>query len=92
MPENDMMVRVAHRRQGYRFENDWTLEELKEREKEWKSGATIPVNMEIEAKQRVLNLERVKEYLSRADPIALLDCGCRTRRQNCDAPLMSVSS
>ena len=89
MPENNMIVRVAHRRQGYRFENDWTVEELKEGigKERIKSGVAIPVNIEIEAEQRVLDLERVKEYLGQADPMALLDCGCRTARHNCDAPV-----
>jgi ferredoxin len=78
---------MAHLKQGYRFENDWTMEKLKELKENWKSAVTIPVNVEIEAEHCVLNLEKVKEYLSKAHLIVLLDCGCRTFRHNCDAPL-----
>jgi len=80
-------VIMAHLKQGYRFENDWTMEKLKEHEENWKSAVTIPVNVEIEADHHVLNLEKVKEYLSKAHLIVLLDCICRTERHNCDAPL-----
>jgi len=78
---------MAHKKQGYRFENDWTFEELKEGEGDWKSAVTIPVNVEIEAEHRVLNLETVKGYLSEADQIVHLDCFCREKRHNCDAPI-----
>ena len=78
---------MAHRKQGYRFENDWTFEELKEGEGDWKSAVTIPVNVEIEAEHRVLNLETVKGYLREADQIVHLDCFCREKRHNCDAPI-----
>ena len=33
---------MAHRKQGYRFENDWTMEELEEFEKNWISAVTVP--------------------------------------------------
>jgi ferredoxin len=50
---------MAHLKQGYRFENDWTMEKLKELKENWKSAVTIPVNVEIEAEHCVLNLEKV---------------------------------
>lgn len=78
---------MAHRKQGYRFEKDWTIEELKKFEESWKSAVTVPVNIEIEAEHLVLNLEKVREYLSKAYRIAHLDCFCREKRHNCDAPL-----
>ncbi len=77
---------MAHKKQGYRFEHDWTLEELKEFEPNWNKAVTVPVNIKIEAEHRVLNLEKVKEYLSKAKLIAHLDCFCREKRHNCDAP------
>jgi len=78
---------MAHRRQGYRFENDWEYERLKESaEKRWKTFITIPVNMDMKAEHRVLNLDRVKEYIKDAK-IAVMDCYCRPKRQNCDAPV-----
>jgi len=61
-----LLLNMAHRKQGYRFKNDWTMEE---------------------AEHRVLNLKKVKEYLSKAYQIAHLDCFCREKRHNCDAPL-----
>lgn len=77
---------MAHKKQGYRFENDWTIDELKEFEKDWNKAVTVPVNVEIEAEHRVLNFEKVKEYLSKATQITHLDCFCREKRHNCDAP------
>jgi NAD-dependent dihydropyrimidine dehydrogenase PreA subunit len=77
---------MAHRKQGYRFENDWTIDELKEFEKDWYLAVTVPVNVEIEAEHRVLNFEKVKGYLSKATQMAHLDCFCREKRHNCDAP------
>jgi ferredoxin len=77
---------MTHKKQGYRFEDDWTIDELKEAEKDWITAVTVPVNVKIEAEHRVLNLEKVKEYLSKATKIAHLDCFCREKRHNCDAP------
>jgi len=78
---------MAHRKQGYRFENDWTFEELEEGADDWKSAVAIPVNIVIEAEHRVLNFEKVKKYLSEADKIVHLDCFCREKRHNCEAPI-----
>ena len=78
---------MAHKKQGYRFENDWTFEELKEGADDWKSAVAIPVNVEIEAEHRVLNFEKVKKYLSEAYKIVQLDCFCREKRHNCEAPI-----
>jgi len=79
---------MAHKKQGYRFENDWTLEHLETRSMPYyETVQTIPVNVEIEAEHRVLNLENVKQILSKARTISVLDCGCRAARGNCDAPV-----
>jgi ferredoxin len=81
---------VAHRRQGYRFKNDWTVEELhnvRVTEGSWQIAKTIPVNIKIMAEHRVLNLEKARDYLNKAHSIVVLNCGCRTARRNCDAPL-----
>lgn len=80
---------MAHRKRGYRFQNDWTEEKLRsgrESEGDWKITKPIPVNIKIEAEHRVLNLEKAREYLDRAHLFSLLNCGCRTARGNCDAP------
>ena len=82
-----MMV-MAHKKQGYRFENDWDKEWLeKGADERWKSLITIPVKIEIEANNTVLNVESAMEYLDQAHTIAVSDCFCRDLRQNCDAPL-----
>jgi electron transport complex protein RnfB len=80
---------MAHRKQGYRFKNDWTEEKLRagrESEGDWKIVKPIPVNIKIEAEHHVLNLEKAKEYLDKAHSFVVLNCGCRTSRGNCDAP------
>ena len=84
------MPNLTHRKQGYRFKNDWTIEDLqgtRRSEGFWKIAKAIPVNIEIMAEHRVLNLEKAKEYLDKAHSIAVLNCDCRTTRGNCDAPL-----
>ena len=81
---------MAHRKQGYRFKNDWTVEDLQSTRRSegfWKIAKTVPVNIEIRAEHRVLNLEKAKAYLDKAHSIVVLNCGCRTARGNCDAPL-----
>jgi NAD-dependent dihydropyrimidine dehydrogenase PreA subunit len=78
---------MAHRKMGYRFENDWTDEYIEEYQKEWKAAITIPVNVEVKADHLVLNLNKAKEYLIKSDKIAVLDCNCRKKQQNCDAPV-----
>ena len=81
---------MAHRKQGYRFEDDWTEEQLRkanENEGQWVIAKTIPVNLEIKADHMVLNLEKAIEYLDRAHTIATLGCVCRTKHHNCDAPI-----
>ena len=78
---------MAHKKQGYRFESDWEYERLTESaEKQWKTFITIPVNVDMKAEHRVLNLDKVKEYIKDAK-ITVLDCYCRPKRQNCDAPV-----
>ena len=79
---------MAHKRQGYRFENDWDPEWLqKGADERWKSGIAIPVNVEIEADHSVLNVEEAMKYLEEAHTLAVSDCFCRGLRHNCDAPL-----
>jgi len=79
---------MAHKRQGYRFENDWPLEEMrKDTEEVYVKVVAIPVNVEIEADHRVLNYDSVKQYLINASKISLLDCSCKTKRGNCDGPV-----
>jgi len=71
---------MAHRKQGYRFEDDWPPHDQEYVFKNYKEAVTIPVNVEIEGDHIVLNLDNVKEILCKADLISLMDCGCRTKR------------
>ena len=43
--------------------------------------------MEIKAEHRVLNLEHVKQILSDARTLSLMDCFCRVKYGHCDAPV-----
>jgi len=79
---------MAHKKLGYRFENDWPLEVMrKDTEVVYRKAVAIPVNVEIEADHRVLNYDNVKQLLVAASKISLLDCSCKTKRGNCDGPV-----
>jgi len=51
------------------------------------TAVTIPVDISFEARQQILNLDHVKEILSKARIISLMDCYCRKTMGNCDKPL-----
>jgi ferredoxin len=80
-----LFLTMAHKKQGYRFENDWTLERLKS--SYVKAAVTVPVNVKIEAEHLVLNLDNITKILSNARTISVLDCVCRAEFGNCDAPV-----
>jgi NAD-dependent dihydropyrimidine dehydrogenase PreA subunit len=77
-----------HKKQGYRFEKDWPLGTLETHVfVEYKAARTVPVNVRMEAEHCVLNLENVRQILSSARMISVMDCGCRGIYGHCDAPL-----
>ena len=78
---------MAHRQQGYRFENDWPQEHLDYISQNYKAGVTVPVDVRIEAEQHVLSMENVKRILSGASTISRMDCFCRLTFRHCDAPV-----
>jgi len=78
---------MAHRKQGYRFEDDWPPENQEYLFQNYKEAVTVPVNAEVEGGHVVLNLENVKKILSGVRLISLMDCGSRTIYRHCDAPL-----
>ena len=79
---------MVNRRQGYKYDNDPPLEELKHLvEEHYKEAIALPVNMEIKVDHRVLNYDTVKKYLISSNKISLMDCECRTDQGNCDAPI-----
>ena len=67
--------------------NDWTKEELEEEYVSKMTAVTIPVNIHIEGRQRILDLSEMKQILGEAKLISLAECGCRKKLKNCDAPL-----
>ena len=73
-------------RMGKRYSNDYSDEELRKQADNLENAVTIPVNVEIEADHRVLDLGEVENYLKKARKIALQDCGCRVEKGNCDSP------
>jgi Pyruvate/2-oxoacid:ferredoxin oxidoreductase delta subunit len=71
---------------GKRYSKDYSDDELQERAGDFENVVTIPVNVEVKADHRVLDLEEVESYLKKAKRIVLQDCGCRVDKGNCDAP------
>ena len=51
------------------------------------NGVTIPVQVEIQGKQRILNLTEVERVLVGAKDIALGECSCRKKIGRCDSPV-----
>ena len=68
------------------MESDWTRDELIT-EVSSHTAITIPVNMRIEAQQRILDLSEMKRLLKEAALIALGECECRKKYQKCDGPI-----
>ncbi len=71
---------------GKRYPRDYTDEELRAQAHDLESAVTIPVNVEIKADHRVLDLSEMERILYQAKKIVLQDCGCRGDKGNCDAP------
>jgi len=71
---------------GKRYSNDYSDEELRKQAGDLENAVTIPVNVEIKANHRVLDLSEVESYPKKAGKIGLQDCGCRVEKGNCDAP------
>jgi Pyruvate/2-oxoacid:ferredoxin oxidoreductase delta subunit len=66
---------------------DWTKEELVSNIVSKMTAVTVPVNIRLEGRQRVLDLSEVKKLLGGARVISLGKCGCREKVKKCDAPL-----
>lgn len=66
---------------------DWTKEELEREYVGAMTAVTVPVNVRIEGRQRILDLSKMKRILKKARVISLGECGCRQKWKNCDAPL-----
>jgi ferredoxin len=62
-----------------------TIQQISEFE-DWKIAITIPVDVDIKAEHKVLNLEKSISYLDTAETIYKAECICRTMMGNCDSP------
>ncbi len=79
---------MTYKKQGYRFENDWTLEHFEKRTfQSIQKAIIIPVDMEIKSDHFILNLEKNRKLLSKASTISVMDCTCKVKLGNCDAPV-----
>lgn len=77
---------MSHRKTGYRFPNDWTIETINEQRHDYLKTVTIPVNVKIETAHRIYDFHTITTLLQHAEKIVIQDCPCRTRRGHCDAP------
>ncbi len=66
---------------------DWTKTELEKELGHIKAAVTIPVNVQIQGQQRILDLTQMEKILREARLISLGECGCRSRLHNCKSPL-----
>ena len=72
---------------GKRYERDYDEEALERIYDDITAAVSVPVNLDLEAEHRVLDLSRMEEIIRSARRIALQDCGCRVEYGNCDAPV-----
>lgn len=68
---------------GKRYEKDYTLETLERIYDDITVAVSVPVNVDLKAEHRVLDLSRMEEIVRSARRIALQDCGCRVDYGNC---------
>lgn len=66
--------------------NEWDEKELRKYAEDM-VAVTVPVNMRIEGKQKILDLTVAEKLLTSAHVISLGNCDCRERLKKCDAPL-----
>jgi len=67
-------------------EHDWSREELQKYSDEM-IAVTVPVNIRIEGKQKILDLKTAEILLKKARVISVGNCDCRERWKKCDSPL-----
>lgn len=78
---------MSSKKQGHRFSDDWTTEQIHDIEQRIHKAVTIPVKVEIKGNHRILNLAEARKYMEDAWLIVLMDCTCRSQRHNCDLPI-----
>ena len=65
---------------------DWTKEELDDEFKDM-AGRTVPVDIRIEARQKILCFDEVERILRESRRIAVDECECRAKMGRCDRPV-----
>lgn len=71
------------------LKNDWTQAEIDEQLDDFEL-VTVPVEISVKGKQRVLYLSQSEKILRNAELISLEPCTCRQKMENCDAPVDDV--
>jgi len=66
--------------------NEWTTDEIDEMLDQMKP-ITLPVNITVRGKQKVLDHSEARTILEKARLISLENCMCRLKLKNCDAPV-----
>ncbi len=66
--------------------NEWTVEDIDKILDELRP-VTIPVNISVDGRQKVLGFEEAEKLLRKAKLISLEECSCRKRIRGCDSPL-----
>lgn len=69
------------------MKKDWTREELEKDYVGKMKAITIPVNVSISGKQKVLDMSELERLLRDAEVIAQEDCYCREKMGNCIEPM-----
>jgi len=67
-------------------DDEWTTKDIDEILDEFKV-LTVPVNVSVEGRQKVLGYEEAERLLRQARLISLEDCSCRMKIRGCDGPL-----
>jgi Pyruvate/2-oxoacid:ferredoxin oxidoreductase delta subunit len=66
---------------------DWTREHLEKHYVGKMKAVTLPVNVTISGKQRILDMSELEEILRSAKVISQGDCYCRKKMRNCIEPM-----
>ena len=66
---------------------DWNKKELETKLANFTAVVTVPVNVHIESRQRILDLSEMQRILGAAKFISVSSCSCREKVRGCDAPL-----
>lgn len=68
-------------------QKDWTREEIEKEYVGEMTAVTVPVDIHLEGKQRILGFAEMQTILRDARLISVGECGCRKRVKMCDAPI-----